>query len=51
MPYLSFIEIRTPLILFSIRFYRETESRDIYIKLGNRRRRPFIRKKTTITPE
>ena len=45
MPYLSFREIWTPLKLIGIRLFREVESRELYIKIGNRRRETINQKK------
>lgn len=44
MPWYSFKEIWTPLALVGIRFYRETDDREIWIKVWNRSRRPLRRR-------
>jgi len=44
MPWLVFKEIWTPLKPFRIRIYREVETGQLYIKIGNRARRRLFKK-------
>lgn len=44
MPWLVFKEIWTPLKHFRIRIYREVETGQLYIKIGNRARRRLFKK-------
>lgn len=39
MPYLNLKEIWTPLKLIGIKFYKESETKEFYLKVGNRKRR------------
>lgn len=43
MPYYSFREVKTPLSLLSIRFFKEMEHGDIFIKIGSKHRKLFLR--------
>ncbi len=48
MPYLNFRETPTPLRLVGIKFFKETESNEVYVKIGKRHRHrlfSFLRKK------
>lgn len=39
MPYVHMREIRTPLRLMGVRFFRDADTRVLYIKVGRRHRR------------
>lgn len=41
MPYYVFKEIWTPLKLFRIRFFKESDNGRLWVKVGSKRRKPL----------
>ncbi|WP_157256201.1 hypothetical protein [Bacillus timonensis] len=49
MFYYKFKEVRTPLRIFGIRFYKRLQDRIYFIRLGSGPRRPFLTRLSKFT--